>query len=414
MGRGDPSAGMSDADLPAGAADSPGEPSESSPQSPSTESFEDIDWDAASGPRVATRTRVFLAGLVALGLAFVYDYRAVASDEPLVGEWVVTQMDWLLLVSLLALACYVAWPLAENRRLTRHYWRRLRSNRLAVASLAYLVVFFVLGLLGPALVGRPEIELVATHQPPFAASVPTEYVADCLGPVADGRCHGTLERPFGTDGNSRDVLVYTINGMQTALQVSLLTAMVIAPVAIAVGTVAAYFGGWVDEILMRYVDLQETIPPFFVYLVAQFVLGPSVLLIVAVFGLLDWGSVARLVRSEALKKREEAFVLAARNSGAGRLQVLRRHLVPNVSHTVVVAVTLQLPTLILIEATLAFLGFGAPGTWSWGTIIAAGMRQFPTFWWVPMFPVAAMAATAVSFNLLGDALRDVLDPRVEP
>jgi peptide/nickel transport system permease protein len=399
-GNGDPLAGMSSPDLPAESSAKP---------------FEEIDWDATgSGPSVGTRTRVFLAGLVAIGLAFLYDYRAVAPDEPLVGDWVVTQMDWLLVVSLLVLACYLAWPLAANPRLTRHYWRRLRPNRLAVASLAYLTVFFVLGLLGPALLGRPGIELVASHQPPFGTSVPTGYVAECIGPVSDGSCYGTLERPFGTDGNSRDVLVYTVNGMQTALQVSLLTAMVIAPLAIAVGTVAAYFGGWVDEILMRYVDIQETIPPFFVYLVAQYVLGPSVLLIVAVFGLLDWGSVARLVRSEALKKREAAYVMAARSSGASRLQVLRRHLVPNVSHTVVTAVTLQMPTLILIEATLAFLGFGVPGTWSWGTIIAAGMRQFPTYWWVPIFPVAAMAATAVSFNLLGDALRDVLDPRVEP
>ena len=407
---------MSDADLPAestveSAAQSTGEPSTTS----ATESFERIDWDATgTGPRVRTRTLAFLAGLAALGLAFLYDYRTVAPDEPLVGQWVPTRMDWLLLLSLLVLACYLAWPLAQNRRLTSHYWRRLRANRLALASLAYLLVFFVLGLVGPALVGRPEIEFVATHQPPLGAGVPTEYVADCLGPVADGRCHGTLQHPFGTTGNSRDVLVYTINGMQTALQVSLLTAMVIAPIAIAVGTLAASFGGWVDELLMRYVDLQETIPPFFVYLVAQYVLGPSLLLIVAVFGLLDWGSVARLVRSEVLKKREEAFVVAARNSGASRLQVLRRHLIPNVSHTVVIAVTLQIPTLILIEATLAFLGFGVPGTWSWGTIIAAGMRRFPTYWWVPLYPVATMAATAVSFNLLGDALRDVLDPRVEP
>lgn len=381
----------------------------------SSEPFEEIDWDAtAPGPTLGTNTRVFLVGLVGIGLALVYDYRVTPADEPLVGQWVPTRMDWLLVVSLLVLACYLVWPLAANRRLTRHYWRRLRANRLALASLAYLSVFFVLGLFGPALFGRPEIELVASHQPPFGTSVPMGYVSECLGPVVDGSCHGTLARPFGSTGNSRDVLVYTINGMQTALQVALLTALVLAPIAIAVGTVAAYFGGWVDEVLMRYVDLQETIPPFFVYLVAQFVLGPSILLIVAVFGLLDWGSVARLVRSEALKKREESYVMAARNSGASRLQVLRRHLVPNVSHTVVTAVTLQLPTLILIEATLAFLGFGVPGTWSWGTIIAAGMRQFPTYWWVPAFPVAAMAATAVSFNLLGDALRDVLDPRVEP
>lgn len=380
-----------------------------------TEGFDVIDWEREAGSkRVGTRTRTFVAGLVATGLAFAYDYLVVPADEPLVGDWNVSAMDWLLVVSLLVLACYLAWPLAANRRLTRHYWQRLRGNRLAVASLGYLVVFFVVGLFGPALVGEPKITALPSRQPPLGASVPMEYVSSCVGEVVGGRCHGSLAHPFGTTDNSRDVLAYVVNGMHVALQVSLLTAMVLAPIAIAVGTVTAHVGGRVDEVLMRYVDLQEAIPPFFVYLVVQWLYGPSLLLIVAVFGLLDWGAIARLVRSETLKKREEAFVTAARSGGASSIQVIRRHLIPNVSHTVVTAVTLQMPTLIIIEATLAYLQMGAPGTWSWGTLIAAGMQQFPSTWWVAAFPVAALAATALSFNILGDALRDVLDPRVEP
>ena len=354
----------------------------------------------------------FLGGVVVLAAGVGYDHEVVRAGQPLVGSWDVGAMDWLVALSLLAVACYAAVPLASNRRLTRLYWRRLRRRPLALASAGYLLAFVLLGLVGPAVVGRPEFLGGGSHQPPWLWSVEAGRVSRCLGTVANGRCHGSLAHPFGTTIGNRDVFVYVVNGMQVALQISLVTAAILVPIATFVGTVAAYVGGRVDEVLMRYVDLQQTIPPFFVYLVAQYVLGPSLLLIVTVFGFLNWGSAARLVRSEALAKQRAEYVLAARSAGSPPLRTIRTHLVPNVSSTVVTSVTLQIPALIVIEVTLSFLGIGAPGIWSWGNLVLIGMEYFPTFWWVAVFPLAAILLTVVAFYVLGDALRDVLDPRL--
>lgn len=354
----------------------------------------------------------FLASVAATAAAFVYDHQFVPGSDPLVGEWRVTPLDWLTVLSLAVLVFYLVVPLARDRRLTRYYWRRLRGHPLAVASLAYLVVFFVLGIVGPVLVSQPEHELLARHQPPYGVAIPENLVVECVGRVSDGMCHGSLAHPLGTTGFNTDVLAFTIEGMQVALQVSLVTAMLVVPIATAVGTLAAQLGGWVDEVLMRYVDIQQTIPPFFVYIVAQFLVGPSLLLIVGIFGLLNWGGTARLVRSEALAKREAEYVLAARSAGSSSLRTVRKHIVPNVSNTVLTAVTLQMPALIVIEATLSYLGIGPDGVGSWGNIVFHGMESFPIYWWVAVFPVLAILVTVVAFYVLGDALRDTLDPRL--
>jgi peptide/nickel transport system permease protein len=192
--------------------------------------------------------------------------------------------------------------------------------------------------------------------------------------------------------------------------VALITATLLVPIATVVGTVAATVGGWVDAVLMRYVDVQQAVPAFFIYIVAQFLYYPSLALMVGVFGLLNWGGMARLVRADALRTREEGFVLAAKSSGNSPLRVVRRHIVPNVSTTILTAVTLQIPTLIIIEATLSYLVLGDPRVYSWGQMVGVGMREFPTYWWVPTMPVVALLLTVVSLNVLGDALRDAFDP----
>jgi peptide/nickel transport system permease protein len=185
------------------------------------------------------------------------------------------------------------------------------------------------------------------------------------------------------------------------------------PIATVVGTTAAYFGGRVDSLLMRYVDLQQVIPAFFVYLVVQFLYGGSVFLLVLVFGLLNWGGVARLVRSDALEEVESGYVKAAESAGHGRLRIVRRHLLPNVSSTVLTAVTLQIPTLLIIEATVSYLDLGARTQLTWGLLIAGGFTEntFPSQWWIAASPVLALILTTVSFSVLGDALRDALDLR---
>jgi peptide/nickel transport system permease protein len=257
---------------------------------------------------------------------------------------------------------------------------------------------------------------IPIYQPPVGFGVSEHAATVCSGSVSDGKCWGTFLHPLGTTNTGKDVLAFVAQGARIELKLAFVSGMILVPVATVVGTVAAQFGGRVDSLLMRYVDLQQVIPAFFVYLVAQFLYGGSLLLMVVVFGLLNWGGVARLVRSEALKKRETGYVKAAQAAGSSRLAVVRRHLMPNVANAVVTAITLQIPMLLVIETTLSYLGLGPMQGQSWGYLIETNIhdKNFPTLvWWSVAAPVGFLVATVVSLNLLGDALRDVLDPRTD-
>ncbi|MFC4451722.1 ABC transporter permease [Halorussus aquaticus] len=389
--------------------------------------FESVDWSSVDGARYrpATRTVGFLAALGVLVTSFAYDYLFAAG--PLVADWSPTPLDWLSLVGVATFACYVVVPLARNRQLTRRYWRQLRRDRLALASLGWLTFFVLFALVGPVILGDPETAPmgmgasqgrygIPIYQPPVGTSVSEYATTVCGGPLSNGKCWGTFLHPFGTTNTGKDVLAFVAQGARIELKLAFVSGMILVPVATVVGSVAAQYGGWVDSVLMRYVDLQQVIPAFFVYLVAQFLYGGSLLLMVAVFGLLNWGGVARLVRSEALKKRETAYVKAAQAAGSGRLAVVRRHLIPNVSNAVVTAITLQIPMLLIVETTLSYLGLGPMQSQSWGYLIETSIHDdnFPTLvWWGVAAPVGFLVATVVSLNLLGDALRDVLDPRTD-
>lgn len=377
--------------------------------------FEAVDWTTTSAGRgLSARTVAFGLSVVAVAAAFAYDYAVLPAGERLAFGWSPHGVDWLYAVSLSAFFLYVLVPLARNRRRTAHLWRRLRSNRLAVASLAWVTAFFLTGLFAPLVVGAPETHPNALHNPPVGFAVNDLLAGGCAGAVADGMCHGSWRYPLGTTGGGRDVAAYTAVGAGVALKVGLITVTILVPIAVVVGTVAAQLGGRVDAALMRYVDLQGAIPPFFVYIVVQFLYYPTLALMVVVFGLLNWGGVARLVRAEALRKRQEGYVLAARASGNRPLRIVRKHVVPNVSATILTAVTLQVPTLVIIEATLSYLGLGDPRVYSWGQLIGVGMKEFPAYWWVPTVPVVVLALTVIALNVLGDALRDVLDPTSQP
>lgn len=394
----------------------------------STAGFDSIDWEnvAGRGPLLGRRTAGFLLSLALLGALFCYDWLLVPGTEPTLGtqgglNWDVTRLDWLFVASLLALSFYVVVPLVRNHQRTARYWRRLRTNRLAVASLGYLGGFLLVGTLGPLILGPPDPSFSAKYQPPMFATVDYGAVAlSCIGEVthagANSRCHGTARYLLGTTRLGADVLTVAVAGMRTSLQVASVTAVIIVPLATAVGTVAGYAGGLLDDVLMRYVDVQQSMPAFLVYLVLIFVLERSLFLIVLVFGLLSWGGVARLVRSETLQRREEGFVIAARNAGMSRFRILRRHLLPNVSSTVITATTHLIPLLILAEAAIAFLNLGPATLPSWGQTIARGFESdyFLRTWWVWMVPLVLLVATVVAFSVLGDALRDALDPRGEP
>ncbi|WP_256287921.1 ABC transporter permease [Halobellus inordinatus] len=387
----------------------------------SRERFEDVDWETidADGRRVSTTQLLALVagGLYALALA--YDVLLAAGDptvEVVVAEsrflWDATGVDWLFVATLLVLG-FAAVPLARNRRLTAYYWQRFRRHRLAVLSLVYLVVIFLLGTVGTLFIDPPTLHVAAGYQPPVFLSVDVSIPTQCLGPVVDGRCQGTWRYPLGTTGSGKGLLALAIFGMRVSLQVGLIATLISVTVATAVGATAAYAGGWVDEVLMRYVDVQQTFPTFFLFLFLAYLYGGSLFVLIVIFGLTGWGGIARIVRSEALQRREETYVQAAQSAGASGASVVWRHIVPNVSNSIVTAATLNVPVLILSEAALSFIGLGDVMLPSWGQTIAAGRGDLATAWWISTIPGLFLFATILAFNFLGDALRDALDPRQE-
>jgi peptide/nickel transport system permease protein len=383
-----------------------------------SDTFESVDWSETGG-RLATLSRrdggVVVAALAVVA-AFVYDYAVVPAGRPTLAvplRWDVTQLDWLFVTTLLALGFYVVVPLYANRRLTAYYWREFRRNRMAVLGLGYLVTVFLIGTVGPLVLDKPVLAVEQAYQPPVFTSVDASVPVDCVGAVTDGRCRGTMAHPLGTTGDGKDVLVLVVYGMQVSMKVGLISTLLVVTIGTAVGTVAAYGGGLVDELLMRYVDVQLVFPAFFLYLLLTYLFGGSLFMFILIFGLTGWGSIARLVRSEALQRAEEAYVTAARGAGAGTLYIIRRHLVPNVSNSVITAATLLIPGFILFEASLSFLSLGDPTVPSWGQVIATGRSDLSTAWWISTIPGVFLFTTILAFNFMGDALRDALDPRQE-
>ena len=377
--------------------------------------FEDIDWEAleSGSPRIS-RSGLATAAVVGLvGLVLVYDLLVVPPGEALVLDWDPTELDWLFGLTLLFMARYIAYPLYRNPRMTAHYWRQFRRNRAAVWSLGYLLVVFVLGTGVPLVVPPPELDVVAGYQPPMGFTVDDSVPVSCLGEVVGGQCTPTWRHPLGTTADGKDIMLLVVFGMRVSMQVGLIATLLIIVIGTAVGTVAAYYGGMVDEALMRYVDIQLTFPTFFLYLLLVYLFGGSLFLLIVIFGVTSWGGIARLVRSEALQRREEEYIRAAQGAGGSEFYIIRRHIVPNVSNTIITAATLTIPGLILAEAALSFIQLGDPTIPSWGQVIAAGRGDLGDAWWISTVPGVFLFFTILAFNFLGDALRDALDPRLE-
>lgn len=357
------------------------------------------------------RATAFAVGAAALALAFAYDRFARGAGRPLAFGVYLDGLDYLFALSWLALVTFVVAPLASRPGMARIYWRRLRTNPWAVASLGYLVVFLVVGTVGPW-VFQPEVHFPHSNQPPFFASVDQRAVTDCVGTVADGRCHGTLRYPLGTNSSGEGVIELLVSGMRVSLLVALVTAMVFVPIGMTIGVLAGYVGGWTDTLLMGYVDVQQTIPAFVLYIILMFVFGKSLLLVVLVFGLTSWGGTARMIRSEVLQRRDEGYVTAAENAGAGWWHVVRKHVLPNVSNTVATAMSRQIPIFILTEVAIAYLELNNLTLMSWGETIARDTRRtFPETWWASTFAVVLLVVTVTAVSVFGDAMRDVLDPK---
>lgn len=217
--------------------------------------------------------------------------------------------------------------------------------------------------------------------------------------------------PFGTDRLGRDVFARIVHGARFSLGIAVAVTAVRLVVGVGIGLVAGYGGGWVDELLMRFVDLLFAFPGIVLALVIAGIAGPSLANVLLALAVVGWGTYARVVRSEVLSVRERDYVTAARLSGTPRHRVIVEHILPNVLGPTVVLAMLDVGTVVLATAGLSFLGLGAqPPAPEWGTMIASGRHYLQTAWWLVNVPGLAIVLTVLGFTLLGDGLRDALDP----
>jgi len=391
--------------------------------------FTQVDWDEVGDGvgRPGARTIGFGLALGVLAALLAYDF-VINPDKTMAPlEWDVRREGWLVLVSLVVVARYGLVPLVADRDRTARYVDAFRQRRAGVLALTYLTVFAVIGLVGPGVFEFSYAKLGHRLQPPVFASVSTDIVHtySCVGPVVDGACQGTWQYPLGTNYIGENVFKNWLSGIHVAFKVGISTAVIMATVATVVGTVAGYYGGVVDDLLMRYVDIQQTVPAIVVYIIlATLFLGNmtnisdgGLFAFALVFGLLDWGGIARLVRADAMQRRTTGYVRAAKAAGASNLRVMRRHVVPNSTATIVTALTRRIPLVILAQIGLAFLELNRTRPVSLGNVLLVGVmgRHMPWHvkWWTTVPAVLFLVGMVVSFNVFGDTVRDVLDPREE-
>jgi peptide/nickel transport system permease protein len=273
----------------------------------------------------------------------------------------------------------------------RSFWRALRRNQLALAGGVVVVFVAVLALLAPVIApmdpNRPDVKKILDSP--------------------SGR------HPLGTDQLGRDVLSRMLYGARVSLAVGFVSVGIATVIGIALGSVAGYHGGTIDAMVMRLVDLMLVFPRFFLLLAVLGFLRPSIWTIMAVIGLTGWMSVARLVRAEFLSLREREFVLWSQSIGASAFRIIWRHILPNAIAPVLVAITLGIPAAILAESGLSFLGLGVqPPHATWGNILSEGKDAIEIGWWLSVYPGLAILITVLSYNLLGEGIRDALDPRL--
>lgn len=394
------------------------------------ERFEQIDWDQLTRPSrfgLSVNTKLFFATALPVVAMTLYEWWRVGEREATLVRlgkdlhlsWLFkafgldhdpTSLDFLFVFTLLLFLCYVVLPLFQRPRMTAYYWSEFKRNRPAVVSMIWLLIVLIGGLIGPFVVSMPQQDLLAAHQPPVFAAVNEANVPGCVGSIENGRCHGTWHHPLGTDSAGRDVFTSVIHGMTISLKIGFITTTIVALIGISFGTVAAFSGGWIDEVLMRFVDIVLSFPTLPFYLLILYSFGADLAMFILVFAVFAWGGTARYVRSKALSISEEEFLKSARLSGASNARIVRRHVVPNTASSIITQLTLLVPAFLLAEAQIAFLGLGDSSVPSWGQLISSGRTDLDFAPWVVLAPGMALFLTILAFNFVGDALLDALNP----
>lgn len=276
-------------------------------------------------------------------------------------------------------------------RLSAIIAKRFSKNKLALAGLAAVIVLILVALFAP---------LIAPYSPTAID------IKNILSPPSANHI-------FGTDELGRDVFSRMIWGSRVSLQVGFVAVGIAVLIGILIGAIAGYYGGWIDSILMRFVDVMLTIPTLFLILAVIALVTPSIVVIMVIIGITSWMGISRLVRAEFLTLKERDFVLAARAIGANDMRIIFKHILPNALAPVLVTATFRIAGAILLESGLSFLGLGIqPPTPSWGNILTSGKDNITIAWWLSFYPGIAILIAALSYNLVGEGLRDALDPRL--
>ena len=276
--------------------------------------------------------------------------------------------------------------------MTNSFWMRFKQNKLAVLGGLVVAFLFTIAIFAPAI----------TPYDPNAINV-----------------QNILEPPgfthlFGTDDLGRDILSRIIWGSRISLSVGFVAVGISTFIGVILGAITGYYGGWVDRVIMRFVDIMLSIPTFFLLLAVIAFLEPGISNIMIVIGLTSWMGVTRLVRAEFLSVKEREFTQSARAIGAGDMRIIFRHILPNSIAPVIVSAVLGVAGAILTESALSFLGIGVqPPASSWGNILTIGKDNIEIAWWLSVFPGVAILVTVLAYNLLGEGIRDAIDPRMK-
>jgi oligopeptide transport system permease protein len=269
--------------------------------------------------------------------------------------------------------------------------RRLLRNKAAVTGMIVLAVLVVLAVVGPFLTPYGYDEINKEHV--------------WVGPLTEGHL-------LGTDSLGRDQLARLLMGLRVSLAIGLVATVVSLIIGVAWGAVAGFVGGRLDEAMMRFVDVLYSLPFIFFVILLMVTFGSNIILIFVAIGAVEWLTMSRIVRGQTLTLKHKEFVEAARAQGQGQMGIIARHIVPNLLGPVVVYVTLTIPAVILAESFLSFLGLGVqPPMASLGTLIANGAQDMELAPWLLIFPSLVMVVTLMSFNFIGDGLRDAIDPK---
>ncbi len=271
------------------------------------------------------------------------------------------------------------------------FLKRFKRNKLALTGASLVIALFLIAIFAP---------IISPYMPD---DIDRKHILEPPG----------IHHPLGTDDLGRDVLSRMIWGSRISLSVGFVAVGISTLIGMILGAVSGYYGNWPDRIIMRFIDIMLTIPTFFLILAVIAFVGSNIWNIMAVIGLTSWMGVARLVRAEFLSLKERDFILAARAIGASNMRIIFRHMLINSLAPVFVSAVLGIAGAILLESALSFLGIGIqPPTPSWGNILTLGKDNIEIAWWLSVFPGLAILITVLVYNLVGEGLRDALDPRL--